>query len=138
MDHHCPFLSTCIGRRNYVYFFFFLVVLILDCAYVIAITAVDLARRFQVETDVLKRVPLSIPLLLLSTVALVMLLILMRYHLTLKARNLNTAEDQKQSFKGYFMHPYYQAGIIKNFLAGIFIPKPEISVFRAAKDLKSY
>ena len=106
MDHHCPFLSTCIGRRNYVYFFFFLVILILDCAYVIAITAIDLARRFQVETDVLKRVPLSIPLLLLSAVALMMLLILMRYHLTLKARNLNTAEDQKQSFKGYYMHPY--------------------------------
>lgn len=46
-DHHCPFISTCVGRRNYTSFFFFVVMLLVDCIFLFAVTAHDLDRRLN-------------------------------------------------------------------------------------------
>ena len=45
MDHHCPFISACVGRRNYIWFFAFICTLWLNSLFVVIVTAIDFDRR---------------------------------------------------------------------------------------------
>ena len=44
-DHHCPFISNCVGKRNYVHFWFFINLLWIDVIYIIWVTSHDIERR---------------------------------------------------------------------------------------------
>ena len=44
-DHHCPFISNCVGKRNYKYFWFFVNLLWIDVIYLIWVTSADIERR---------------------------------------------------------------------------------------------
>ena len=44
-DHHCPFISNCVAKRSYVFFWFFLNTLWVDVIFNIWVTSHDIERR---------------------------------------------------------------------------------------------
>lgn len=48
-DHHCVWLGTCIGKRNYHYFVWFITFLLILCIYTMVFCALSIAYR-AVET----------------------------------------------------------------------------------------
>lgn len=50
-DHHCPWLGTCVGRRNYKYFFWFLFCVNVLILYIISFSSYHLYLNFKRETN---------------------------------------------------------------------------------------
>ena len=115
-DHHCPFISQCVGRRNYTSFFFFVVTLLVDCIFLFSVTAHDVNRRLsdhmltvtseEAWSVVMKQVPMSIPILLLLVTALLGLTALFTFHLKLNFFNQTTNEAAKKTYRGYYWSPF--------------------------------
>jgi len=105
MDHHCPFVSTCVGRRNYFAFTMFTWTLFVDCIFITWITIHDIKRRStafqnsdedglqevvprgQAIRNTFKEVPLSLAILLLCVVTIGGLCLLLSYHTKLSLFN---------------------------------------------------
>ena len=140
-DHHCPFISTCVGRRNYTSFFFFVVTLLADCIFLFAVTAHDLDRRLseplllsvtkeEAWALVMGQVPMSIPILLLTVAALVGLVALLLFHLKLNLFNQTTNEAAKKTYRGYYWSPFQSGSYCKNLNIGVLVAKTVKPVFR--------
>ena len=97
LDHHCPFISSCVGRRNYKWFYLFVNTLLIDSLFIFVITVVDLDRRLtslksqMTVSDswkfAMNKIPLSLPIAVLSGAALLGLTALTLYHLKLNLFN---------------------------------------------------
>lgn len=111
IDHHCTYLNTCIGRRNYVSFMVFLFTLILSALWVVGCTAARLVLLTKSSSysyprrkgDVVGRnlsfrqalgdTPVSGVLFLLCIGAVAPLLVLFVYHVRLVLLNRSTVEQ---------------------------------------------
>ncbi|CBQ69800.1 conserved hypothetical protein [Sporisorium reilianum SRZ2] len=108
IDHHCTYLNTCIGRRNYVSFMVFLVASIGAALYVVAFTAVRLVLLTKPATyryprggsapgltfrGALKQSPVSAVLFILCIATAAPLLVLFTYHVRLVLLNRSTVEQ---------------------------------------------
>lgn len=137
MDHHCPWVSNCVGKRNYKHFFIFANVLWVNCLFVIITSAADIKRRVDVYSDSLessdaiseafKSHPLSIPILVFCFLAQAGISILIYYHYKITFANMTTHEDLKQVFRGYQTFPFDAYSAWNNFTTRIISNKIPIN-----------
>ncbi|TKY90335.1 hypothetical protein EX895_000333 [Sporisorium graminicola] len=108
IDHHCTYLNTCIGRRNYVSFMVFLMTSIAAALYVVAFTALRLVLLTKPDgytyprggsapgltfRGALAQSPVSAVLFILCIAAAAPLLVLFTYHIRLVLLNRSTVEQ---------------------------------------------
>ncbi|XP_077694259.1 palmitoyltransferase ZDHHC18 isoform X2 [Eretmochelys imbricata] len=119
-DHHCPWVGNCVGKRNYRYFYAFILSLSFLTAFIFACVVTHLALRSQGSGFVttLKATPASVLELVICFFSVWSILGLSGFHTYLVASNLTTNEDIKGSWSNKrgseFANPYSHKSILTN------------------------
>ncbi|XP_047331311.1 probable protein S-acyltransferase 5 [Impatiens glandulifera] len=140
-DHHCPWLSQCIGLRNYRFYLTFLIQALILFVYICGISFWKIQRRVFKDGDglftLLKNQPETMALALLSSIAVAFLGGLSCYHVYLVIINQTFYENFRQKYLGS-QNPY-DKGILLNMKEVLFAPflQPSQINFRAEVSVSS-
>nr|CAG4640655.1 EOG090X01OT [Eulimnadia texana] len=120
-DHHCPWVGNCVGRRNYRYFYTFIVSLAFLCVFIFACAIthlVLLTRGDKPFLEAIKESPASVLVAVICFFSVWSVLGLAGFHTYLTTSNQTTNEDIKGSFTGKGnqrkMNPYSKGGVCFN------------------------
>ena len=142
-DHHCPWIGTCVGFRNYAYFFIYLFFLNIQQIFtgVVSIVHIIMKIKNNLNDDNLKReyskndlIKLSFGQILISLYIFIYICItmifttgLLIFHIRMVISNTTTKEELKKFFKNPFRNPYARNTLF-NIKSIIFPKRPKMSL----------
>ena len=135
LDHHCPWIGTCVGKRNYHYFFFFLIFLNLTQIFVGVFSVVFISAKIAFDVKYYKNnglykgkeiqisfgnVVVAIWLICYVSISMIFTTGLLIFHINIAKFDKTTREELKKLFINPFSNPY-QRSLKQNF-KNILIP----------------
>ena len=138
LDHHCPWIGTCVGKRNYPYFFFFVVFINISQIFTVGVCIAHIIKKILDDKKdkefksnyfngtkskkngaLVGDVVMSLYIIIFVLLTMIFTTGLLFYHIKITKQDMTTKEEIKKYFLNPFGNPY-QRSAKKNFFSVIF------------------